>query len=259
MDTRTAPLKQALRRMRGFPQPFIACFPLLLSDHDSPDLDVVRSAIHRSEYGVVILNAPSPPRNAGILPCSKCLHEYPVSSNTLGTITSGQTLLNNINKSTTVDEAVYQITQAFETTHSPLMKLEILDEEKRPRNDLILEVVRQAQASCPSASFIPFLFPEESAVRRAVDLDCIGVRLLAGEIGAGTGLLYKSTIASICSWCPLPVILEGGITTEAHVEACFSAGADYVLATSAFQDQPDPAALAYSFQRVAQQAILQRR
>jgi thiazole synthase ThiGH ThiG subunit len=246
------------RTLNGISKPVWPCFPFIISTSDSADVSKLATAIADSETDVVIVNAPPPAKTRGHLPCSACLTEYPISHETFRKITSGRTIVLNINKSTCVEEAIEQIRKGLASSPVSYVKLEILDKNKIPKNEVILETIQKCNELFDGVRIIPFFFPDLQTVEAATQMGCVGVRLLAGRIAESSGVLYAREIAEICSVSRVPVVAEGGISSFNDIKLCLSLGTDYTLLTSAFQAVSDPGLLARQWQHSAMHFLAER-
>jgi thiazole synthase len=101
------------------------------------------------------------------------------------------------------------------------------------------------------------LNPHPEAVEEAIQLGCPVVRLLSGRIGGQTGILDPAAVsATIARAKSIPIILEGGIATPAHIRESARLGAAGVLMNSVFRLSTDPITRARELREAADDAWL---
>jgi len=133
----------------------------------------------------------------------------------------------------------------------PLVKLEVLDRHLAARNDEVLRCLERLPPS-EAARTVPLLDPEPGAVAAATTLGCRSVRMLAGRIGTGSGILDGDRVGrAIAAANGAPVILEGGISEAAHLVESARLGAAGVLVNSGLFCSADPIGLAVRLARAA--------
>lgn len=136
-----------------------------------------------------------------------------------------------------------------------LYKLEIFDQNLHCRSDQLIEAVAHIDPHLRQRC-VPIIEPEPDAARALIDLGVGGVRLRAGEIRRGTGILLRDDCAATIRAVDgaVAVVLEGGLATERDVYLAAEIGADAVLFNSAIADSADPVGLTQRLRRAADEA-----
>lgn len=220
-----------------FLQPFLPCIPLSIKTKNNAAVDLILETLDTINSNFIVVNAPSPKKSANKFPCSSCLIEYGITESTYNEIIRDKYfVVNNINKSISVKEATEQIEKGVNQTKSKYIKLEILDKNNLPNNKMTIELCKECNTYYPDLKIMPLLFPNTDDLNEIISLDCYMIRLITGRIGEFTGIIFKQSLENFIPHLNTKIILEGGIKDTKSLLEAFSLGADYVLATSVFQN-----------------------
>ncbi|MFI0418770.1 hypothetical protein [Spongiactinospora sp. 9N601] len=139
----------------------------------------------------------------------------------------------NINHPTTAEEAVDRARRAVALTGIRVIKLEVLDAGLTgSRNDLVLDAARRLRGD--GLEVWPLITPDLETYQACLAAGCAMVRLMGSGIGSGLGIEPRrlSLIAEILAGSLVPVMLDGGIGSAAHVIQAAELGFDSVLVNS---------------------------
>jgi len=150
------------------------------------------------------------------------------------------------NRVRTQEDALSLVLALHRLLKIDLVKLELLDDKLLPCRQATFEVVeRLLSAGC--GNVVPLLAaspPDAVAMER---MGVPGLRVLGGDIGKGTGIIWKEPVREICRRLRIPVIIEGGIGTPAHAEEAMGLGGAAVLVNTAIVTAEDPVSTAAAF------------
>lgn len=126
----------------------------------------------------------------------------------LGKLNSGPyAILNNTNRCTTVEEAVEKGIHSASITGSPLVKLEILDQNLFPVNAFTLEAAGRLIQE--GLEVLPLITQDLRAASELRDLGCPAIRVSGSPIGSMRGVQTPERFEKICSKMDVPIIAEG--------------------------------------------------
>jgi thiazole synthase len=123
------------------------------------------------------------------------------------------------------------------------LKLEILDGNLRPNDELVCEVISGLDPETRKIC-LPYLVGESDSVERAVALGCPAVRIWCSDIGKGMGITDEERLGHIVESARVPLILEGGLAGPLDVQRALALKFEAVLVNSAFRNSLDPLRLA---------------
>jgi thiazole synthase ThiGH ThiG subunit len=166
---------------------------------------------------------------------------------------SSYAILGNTSLATDFNEAIESarlnfeyydaISSYFPHQNEPIIKLEILDRDLKSVDS---EVIRAAKFILEEQKLtvIPLISPNSDNIKKCIDLGIPMIRLLSGKIGSLSGIDNPPLIKNLINKINIPVILEGGIASAAHVREALSIGAAGVLINTAFHKASNPGMLA---------------
>jgi thiazole synthase len=126
---------------------------------------------------------------------------------------------------------------------SALLKLEILDDNLCPLDEITLRILEQMTLELRSIC-IPFLKGDKNPLQQLSSLGCPATRIWSSQIGQGLGIIDQPRLERLLNSTSIPLILEGGLATPQHVQMALEMGFSAVLLNSAFKDSSDPIKLA---------------
>jgi thiazole synthase len=163
----------------------------------------------------------------------------------LNYIPEGMTLLPNTAGCYTADDAIRTSHLAREACGTPLIKLEVIGDEKTlfPDNEGLLE----ATQALVKDGFIVLPYTNDDLVvcKKLRDAGAAAVMPLAAPIGSGLGVQNAANMRLILEEITdLPVIVDAGVGTASDVAVTMEMGADGVLLNTAIAGAKDPVKMA---------------
>jgi thiazole synthase len=154
------------------------------------------------------------------------------------------TLLPNTAGCTTAKDAVLTAQLAREALGTPLLKLEVIGDDRTlfPDNVALLE----AAAILVKEGFIVLPYTNDDPVlcRRLVEVGCPAVMPLGAPIGSGLGIRNPYNLRIILETLKVPVIVDAGVGTASDAAIAMELGCDGVLMNTAIAGARDPVAMA---------------
>ncbi|HAP77835.1 MAG TPA: hypothetical protein DCR14_17355 [Acidimicrobiaceae bacterium] len=133
-----------------------------------------------------------------------------------------------------------------------LFKLEVFDASLHSCDAAIIDAVELLDPDLRSLC-VPIIEPVRESAERLLELGVAGLRLRAGEIRRGTGILLEAecrhTIEAIDG--RVQVMLEGGLAGVDDIRRAAAMGADAVLFNTAVAVHPDPVLFAKQLRSAA--------
>ncbi|MCS6797443.1 MAG: thiazole synthase [Myxococcota bacterium] len=159
---------------------------------------------------------------------------------------SGLTLLPNTAGCTTADEAVRTARLARELLGTPLVKLEVIGDDRTlfPDVSATLEAARVLLAE--GFVVLPYVNDDPVACKRLEELGCPAVMPLAAPIGSGLGIRNPVNLAIIVEQSRVPVIVDAGVGTASDASIAMELGCDGVLMNTAIACARDPVRMAHA-------------
>ncbi|MGB8330897.1 MAG: thiazole synthase, partial [Polyangiales bacterium] len=194
-----------------------------------PDLDTARKALEASGCEVVTvavrrvdLTATGADSIMTVLRQGK----YTVLPNTAGCYTAA--------------EAIRTAGLARELLDTPLIKLEVIGDDKTLFPDV--PATLQAAKTLVDEGFtvLPYFNDDPVAARRLEDLGCAAVMPLAAPIGSGLGVRNPFNIEIIVQHAGVPVIVDAGVGTASDAALAMELGISGVLMNTAIAGAKDP-------------------
>ena len=163
----------------------------------------------------------------------------------LNYIPEGMTLLPNTAGCYTADDAIRTSHLAREACGTPLIKLEVIGDEKTlfPDNEGLLE----ATQALVKDGFIVLPYTNDDLVvcKKLRDVGAAAVMPLAAPIGSGLGVQNAANMRLILEEITdLPVIVDAGVGTASDVAITMEMGADGILLNTAIAGAKDPVKMA---------------
>lgn len=138
----------------------------------------------------------------------------------------------NINLQTSARAAVDKTKLAFELTGEKVIKLEVLNPDRKTSNQS--ELIKAAQELITwndSLVILPLLDNHFDTAKALVDSGCPLLRLMGSAIGSCKGISDMITLERITQ-LNVPVILDGGIGSVEHAKQAMDIGIEGVLINS---------------------------
>jgi thiazole synthase len=198
-----------------------------------PDLDTARAALLASGCEVVTVAVRRVDLQAtGEDTIMSVLREgkYTILPNTAGCYTAA--------------EAVRTARLARELLDTPLIKLEVIGDEKTLFPDVPATLEAARMLVDDGFTVLPYFNDDPVAARRLEDLGCAAVMPLAAPIGSGLGVRNPFNIEIIVQHANVPVIVDAGVGTASDAAVAMELGIDGVLMNTAIAGAADPVLMA---------------
>jgi thiazole synthase len=144
----------------------------------------------------------------------------------------------------TVKEAVTTAHLARELLDTPLVKLEVIGDERTlfPDNAATIEAARELVRD--GFTVLPYVSDDVVACKRLEEAGCAAVMPLAAPIGSGLGIRNPTNIRLILESANVPVIVDAGVGTASDAAVAMELGCDAVLMSTAIALARDPVGMA---------------
>lgn len=198
-----------------------------------PSIDVARSALAESGCEVVTV----------------ALRRVDLSQGAGGTILEvlqegGYTLLPNTAGCYTADDALRTARLAREMLDTPLVKLEVIGDEKTLFPDVAATLEAAKTLVDEGFTVLPYVTDDPVACRRLEDMGCAAVMPLAAPIGSGLGIRNPTNIEIIVRHAKVPVLVDAGVGTASDAALAMELGVDAILMNTAIAGADDPVRMA---------------
>ena len=198
-----------------------------------PDLETARAALSASGCEVVTVAVRRVDLGAtGADTIMSVLREgkYTILPNTAGCYTAG--------------DAVRTARLARELLDTPLIKLEVIGDEKTLFPDVPATLEAAKTLVDDGFTVLPYFNDDPVAARRLEDMGCAAVMPLAAPIGSGLGVRNPFNIEIIVKHASVPVIVDAGVGTASDAATAMELGIDGVLMNTAIAGAQDPVRMA---------------
>jgi len=156
----------------------------------------------------------------------------------------GYTILPNTAGCYTADDAIRTARLARELLDTPLVKLEVIGDEKTLFPD-VPATLRAAKTLVEDGfTVLPYFNDDPVTAKRLEDLGCAAVMPLAAPIGSGLGIRNPFNIEIIVEHSNVPVIVDAGVGTASDAAVAMELGIDGVLMNTAIAGAGDPVRMA---------------
>ena len=154
------------------------------------------------------------------------------------------TILPNTAGCFSADEAVTTARLARELLDTPLVKLEVIGDERTlfPDTAATLEAARTLVAE--GFTVLPYITDDPVACQRLEELGCAAVMPLAAPIGSGLGIRNPANIRIILESVSCPVIVDAGVGTASDAAVALELGCTAVLMNTGIAAAKDPIRMA---------------
>lgn len=236
----------------------IACVALLHPGQKGTclDLPTTLKVIRLSRTGALIYHVPSKGTNyEDIEEYNWTFQELLYSLDDV----SSYDILANTSRSTNSKEAIaaarssveffYTIRHLCRHQSRPIIKLEILNANLESKDSEVIEATKELVEN-DHLTVIPLLSPNIENIIACTEIGVPMVRILSGKIGTMCGLLHEQKLKEVINRSPVPVMIEGGISSAQHVKKAFHLGTTVVLLNSAFRYSNNPSNLASQLRKV---------
>jgi thiazole synthase len=152
----------------------------------------------------------------------------------------------------TADDAIRTAMLGREALGTPLVKLEVIGDEKTLYPDLpgLLEATKVLVKE--GFTVLPYTSDDVVMALRLADAGAACVMPLGGPIGSGLGILNPLNIRIIIERARVPVIVDAGVGTASDVALAMETGADGVLLNTAVALARDPVQMALAMRQACE-------
>lgn len=156
------------------------------------------------------------------------------------------TLLPNTAGCYTVKDAILTAQLAREALNTPLVKLEVIGDEKTlfPDNEGLLEAAKVLVKE--GFVVMPYCIDDPIICRKLQDIGCAAVMPLAAPIGSGLGIRNPYNLRIILEQAQVPVIVDAGVGQASDAAVAMELGATAILMNTAIAGAKNPVAMAHA-------------
>ncbi len=144
----------------------------------------------------------------------------------------------------TADDAVRTAVLGREALQTPLVKVEVIGDEKTLYPDLPELLTATKRLVKEGFIVMPYTGDDVVTALRLEDAGAACVMPLGGPIGSGLGILNPTNIRMIIDRVKVPVIVDAGVGTASDVAVAMEMGAAGVLLNTAVAAAKDPVRMA---------------
>ena len=156
----------------------------------------------------------------------------------------GYTILPNTAGCYTAEDALRTARLAREMLNTPLVKLEVIGDEKTLFPD-VPETLDAAKILVDEGfTVLPYFNDDPVTARKLEDIGCAAVMPLAAPIGSGLGIRNPYNIEIIVQHASVPVIVDAGVGTASDAALAMELGVDGVLMNTAIAGARNPVKMA---------------
>ena len=156
----------------------------------------------------------------------------------------GYTILPNTAACYTAEDALRTARLAREMLNTPLIKLEVIGDEKTLFPDVPATLEAAKVLVDEGFTVLPYFNDDPVTARRLEDMGCAAVMPLAAPIGSGLGVRNPYNIEIIVKHAGVPVIVDAGVGTASDAAVAMELGIDGVLMNTAIAGARDPEKMA---------------
>jgi thiazole synthase len=162
------------------------------------------------------------------------------------------TILPNTAGCYTAEEAIRTARLAREAGIGPLVKLEVIGDQKTLFPD-VPQTIKAAEVLVKEGfQVLPYLNDDPIAAQRCEELGCAAVMPLAAPIGSGLGIRNPYNIRIILEQRRVPVIVDAGVGTASDAAVAMELGCDAVLMNTAIAGARDPILMAEAMRQAVE-------
>ncbi len=171
----------------------------------------------------------------------------------LGTLLAGgYTILPNTAGCYTADDAVRTARLAREMLNTPLVKLEVIGDEKTLFPDVPATFEAARVLVKEGFTVLPYFNDDPIAAKKLEDLGCAAIMPLAAPIGSGLGIRNPYNIEIILQQANVPVIVDAGVGTASDATIAMELGVDALLMNTAIAGARDPVLMASAMKKAVE-------
>ncbi len=156
----------------------------------------------------------------------------------------GYTILPNTAGCYTAEDAVRAARLGRELLGTPLVKLEVIGDEKSLFPDVVGTIEAAKTLVKEGFEVLPYTTDDPITAKKLEDAGCVAVMPLAAPIGSGLGVRNPYNIEIIREAIKLPLIVDAGVGTASDAAYAMELGCDGVLMNTAIACAKDPVRMA---------------
>jgi len=150
------------------------------------------------------------------------------------------------------DDAIRTAMLGREALGTPLVKIEVIGDEKTLYPDLPELIVATKKLVKEGFVVMPYTSDDVVTSLRLEEAGAACVMPLGGPIGSGLGILNPTNIRMIIDRVKVPVIVDAGVGTASDVALAMELGASGVLLNTAVAAAKDPVKMATAVRRACE-------
>ena len=154
------------------------------------------------------------------------------------------TILPNTAGCYSAEDAVRTARLARELLDTPLIKLEVIGDERTLFPDVPATLQAAKTLVDDGFTVLPYFNDDPIAALRLEEIGCAAVMPLAAPIGSGLGVRNPFNIEIIVKHATVPVIVDAGVGTASDAAIAMELGIDAVLMNTAIAGAKDPVRMA---------------
>jgi thiazole synthase len=157
------------------------------------------------------------------------------------------------------DEALRTARMLRKSFGIDIVKLDVRPSNNLPHNGQTVKAAHELIKD--GFAVLPFILPDPETARALEEIGCSAIRAMASPVASYRGIDDESMIRKVIEAVTLPVIVEGGIGSPAHVALAMQLGAAGVLVNTAVARASDPVRMAASMRHavLAGHAVVDQR
>ncbi len=193
-------------------------------------------------------------RESGAQMVTVAVRRVDLSGGAAGTIVEvleqlGVRILPNTAGCYSAEEAVRTARLARELLGTPLVKLEVIGDEKTLFPDVPATIEAARRLVEEDFVVLPYVTDDPVACRHLEAIGCAAVMPLAAPIGSGLGIRNPYNLRIILEQAHVPVIVDAGVGTASDAALAMELGCDGVLMNTAIAAARDPVCMARAMRR----------
>lgn len=144
----------------------------------------------------------------------------------------------------TKEDALRTARLAREALDTPLVKLEVIGDEKTLMPDVVETLAAAKELVKEGFVVLPYVTDDVVLAKRLEDAGCAAVMPLAAPIGSGLGIRNPVNLLLVKEAVRIPVIVDAGVGTASDAAVAMEIGADAILMNTAIAGARDPVKMA---------------
>ena len=144
----------------------------------------------------------------------------------------------------TVEEAVTTAHLGRELLDTPLVKLEVMGDERTLFPDVAATIEAARILVKDGFTVLPYITDDPVACQRLEEAGCAAVMPLAAPIGSGLGIRNPTNLRIIIETVSVPVIVDAGVGTASDAAIAMELGATALLMNTGIAAAKDPIKMA---------------